>query len=68
MKTYATFLVNDHILVLLDEAASRRAFRVEQPGLLQQIASAASAVKTAFGAPAEYSSILPTLQDYPYRI
>ena len=68
MNAYAIFVVNHHLQVLLDEAATRRQLKVEKPGLRQRIASAASSVKTAVTSPADYSrSILPDLQDYPYR-
>jgi hypothetical protein len=68
MNAYAIFVVNSHLQVLLDEAATRRQLKVEKPGLRQRIASAASSVKTAVTSPADYSrSILPDLQDYPYR-
>ena len=68
MNTYAMFAVNEHLQVLLDEAATHRAFKVEKPGLRQRIASAASAVKSTIDSPADYSrSIIPNLQDYPYR-
>ena len=68
MNTYATFAVNDHLQVLLDEAAARRAFSIEKPSLSERIASAASSVKSTLSTPADYSrSILPTLDDYPYR-
>jgi len=69
MNAYAVFVVNAHIQDLLDEAAAdRRAVSVEKPGILERIASAASSVKTTLESPADYSkSIIPTLQDYPYR-
>ena len=68
MNAYAIFVVNNHLQVLLDEAAARRAVKVEQPGLRQRIASVASSVKATIDSPADYSrSILPSLQDYPYR-
>ena len=68
MNTYATFVVNDHLQVLLDEAATARRFAIEKPSLRTRIASAASSVKAAIEAPADDSrSILPTLNDYPYR-
>ena len=68
MNTFATFTVNEHLQVLLDEAATRRALSVEKPSLRDRIASAASSVKATLGEPADYSrSIIPTLQDYPYR-
>lgn len=68
MNAYANLMVNNHLQVLLDEAAARRIFKAEKPSLRQRIASAASSVKTTLESPADYSrSILPTLQDYPYR-
>jgi hypothetical protein len=68
MNTYANFQVNEHLQVLLDEAAVRRALKIDKPGLLERIASAASSVKATLDTPADYSnSILPTIQDYPYR-
>jgi hypothetical protein len=68
MNAYAIFMVNEHLQVLLDEAATRRQLKVEKPGLRQRIASAASSVKATFESPADYSnSIIPNLQDYPYR-
>ena len=68
MNAYAIFVVNNHLQVLLDEAAARRAVKIEKPGLRQRIASVASLVKATIDSPADYSrSIIPTLNDYPYR-
>jgi hypothetical protein len=68
MNAYAIFAVNNHLQVLLDEAAANRMFQVEKPSLRQRIASAAASVKTTLDRPADYSrSIMPNLQDYPYR-
>ena len=68
MNTFAIFYVNEHLQVLLDEAAARREQHVDKAGLRQRIASAASSVKATLQSPADYSqSILPTLDDYPYR-
>ncbi len=68
MNSYSILVVNEHLEYLLEEAAARRAQTVEKPELLKRIASAASSVKAAIDAPADYSkSILPTLNDYPYR-
>ena len=68
MNAYASFMVNSHLQVLLDEAATHRTFKAEKPSLRQRIASAAASVKTTLESPADYSrSILPTLDDYPYR-
>ena len=68
MNSYSILMATDHIQVLLDEAAARRVHQVDKPGLFKRIASAASSVKAAIDGPADYSqSILPTLNDYPYR-
>ncbi len=68
MNAYAIFVVNDHLQLLLDEAAARRAVKVEKPSLRERIASVASSIKAVIDSPADYSnSILPTLSDYPYR-
>ena len=68
MNAYTTFAVNAHIQDLLDEAAARRLTSAQKPGIIERIASAASSVKTTLQSPADYSkSIIPNLQDYPYR-
>jgi hypothetical protein len=68
MNAYAIFVVNNHLQVLLDEAAARRSVKVEKPSLRERIASAAASAKATIDSPADYSkSILPTLNDYPYR-
>ena len=68
MNSYSILVVNEHLEYLLEEAAARRAQTAGTPGLLKRIASAAASVKSTIEAPADYSqSILPTLNDYPYR-
>jgi hypothetical protein len=68
MNAHATFAVNAHIQDLLDEAAAHRLTSVQKSGIIERIASAASSVKTTLQSPADYSnSIIPNLQDYPYR-
>jgi hypothetical protein len=68
MNAYATFAVNAHIQELLDEAAANRAVAGQKPSMIKRIASAAASVKTTLESPADYSrSIIPDLQDYPYR-
>ena len=68
MNAYAILAVNAHLQDLLDEAAARRMVSVEKPGIRVRIASAASKAKMTLQSPADYSkSIIPNLQDYPYR-
>jgi hypothetical protein len=68
MNAYAIFAVNAHLQDLLDEAAARRMVSVEKPGIRVRIASAASRARVTLQSPPDYSkSIIPNLQDYPYR-
>ncbi len=68
MNAYAIFAVNEHMEFLLAEAAQRRAMRTDKPGLLKQIASSASNARAALAMPLDSrGSILPALEDYPYR-
>ncbi len=65
MNAYAVFAVNDHLEFLLDEAAKRRATKSQKPSLIKRIASAAS---EALAMPLDNrGSMLPKLEDYPYR-
>jgi hypothetical protein len=69
MNLYTAFLVSEHMESLLDEAAKHRVFKSDKPSLFQRIASAASKARELLNAEADYSrSILPTLDDYPYRV
>lgn len=68
MNAYAIFAVNEHMEFLLEEAARHRAMQTDKPGLLERIASAASRVRASLGRPLDNGgSILPKLEDYPYR-
>jgi hypothetical protein len=66
MNAYAVFAVNEHLEFLLDEAAKRRATQSDQPSLLERIASAASGALAAMPLD-NRGTILPKLEDYPYR-
>ncbi len=68
MNGYAIFAVNEHMEFLLAEAAQRRAMRTDKPGILKRIASAASNARAALAMPLDNrGTILPALDDYPYR-
>ena len=68
MNAYAIFAVNEHLEYLIDEAARNRANTVGKPSLSERIASAAEKVRLSVAtAHYEMSSILPKLEDYPYR-
>jgi hypothetical protein len=68
MNAYAIFAVNEHMEFLLDEAAKRRQTQSTKPGILERIASAASSMSASLAMPLDNrGSILPKLEDYPYR-
>ena len=68
MNAIAVLYVNEHLQELLDEAAERHALKPQRPSLRQRIASAASKAQASLGMPLDdRGTILPKLQDYPYR-
>ncbi|HET7169404.1 MAG TPA: hypothetical protein VFI69_09380 [Candidatus Limnocylindrales bacterium] len=68
MNALAVLYVNEHLQELLDEAAERRALDSDRPSLRQRIASAAAGVQARLAMPLDNrGTILPKLQDYPYR-
>jgi hypothetical protein len=68
LNAYAIFAVNEHLEFLLDEAARNRTPKAHKPGLRSRIASRIDKVRTTLAESAhETSSILPKLEDYPYR-
>jgi hypothetical protein len=68
VNAYAIFAVNEHLEFLIDEAAQNRMANAGKPSLRQRIASAVGSLRLRV-ATAKYdtSSILPKLEDYPYR-
>jgi len=68
MNAYAALAVNEHIEYLRAEAAQRRLVQSDKPSLLERIASAASNVSNALAMPLDNrGTILPKLEDYPFR-
>ena len=68
MNAYAIFAVNEHLEYLIDEAARNHAANAGKPSLRARIATAVESVRlTVATATYETSSILPKLEDYPYR-
>ena len=67
MNAYAIFAVNEHLEYLIEDAARNRSQKTG-PSLRQRIANATASVRLNFAtAKYESSSILPKLEDYPYR-
>jgi hypothetical protein len=68
MNAYAIFAVNEHLEFLIEDAARNRTNKPARPSLRQRIADATASVRLNFAtAKYESSSILPKLEDYPYR-
>jgi hypothetical protein len=68
MNAYTALLATEHIEYLRAEAAQRRQVQSDQPSLLDRIASAASTVRQVLALPLDNrGTILPRLEDYPYR-
>jgi len=68
MNAHAIFAVNEHLEYLIDEAARNRAAKVGKPSLRARIATAIDKVRDSVATSTyEMSSILPKLEDYPYR-
>jgi hypothetical protein len=69
MNAYAIFAVNEHLEFLLTEAAERRmAGQLPKRTLKSRITAAIASVRAAVPTTVDTtSSILPRLDDYPYR-
>lgn len=68
LNLIAILAVNEQLDYLLAEAAQRRALQSDKPSLRARLAATISSARSAIQAPVESnSSILPTLDDYPYR-
>ena len=68
MNAYAIFAVNEHLEFLIDEAARNRTSKVGKPSLAKRIASAVESLRMSVDTTTyEKSSLLPKLEDYPYR-
>lgn len=68
MNAFAILVVNEHLTQLRREAAERRANQSEKPGLRQRIASAAASASLRLSMPIDNrGTMIPSLQDYPYR-
>ena len=68
MNAYAIFAVNEHLEYLIDDAARNRVSKARKPSLRSRIAAAVDKVRLSVAASTyETTSLLPKLEDYPYR-
>jgi hypothetical protein len=69
VNVLAIYVANELIQSRMEEAV---AWRMAQemphgPSLRDRVASAAAGLRRLFGSPVESASVLPDLNDYPYR-
>ena len=69
MNAYAVLVVNQHLESLRAEAAHDRLVgQLQKASLRDRLTSVVSSVRSAIAEPADAgTSVLPTLNDYPYR-
>ncbi len=68
MNAYAILAVNEHLEYLIDDAARNRAASAGKPSLRQRIVSAVASLRHSVESTADsVGSVLPKLEDYPYR-
>ena len=69
MNAYAILVVNQHLESLLAEAANERLVnQLPKPSLRDRVTSVMSSVRSVAADQADAgTSVLPTLNDYPYR-
>jgi hypothetical protein len=68
VNAFAVFAVNEHLEFLREEAARNRAKKPAKPSLRNRIAAVSDKVRLNVATSTyEMSSILPKLEDYPYR-
>jgi hypothetical protein len=66
LNAYAIFAVTDHLESLRADAAKRRMTQ-NGPTVRDRIAAAAESFKAVITSAASPDTILPTLNEYPYR-
>ncbi len=67
MNAYAIFAVNEHLEYLLDEAAQNRAANAGKPSFSDRIAKAVKSLRMSFTDSTGSTTVLPKLEDYPFR-
>lgn len=69
MNVLSIYVVNEHILSLMEDAVTRKMAHGQPtgPSLRDRIASAAAGLRRLAGNPTPSEAFLPRLEDYPYR-
>lgn len=69
MNVLAIYVANEHLQSLMERSVERQLAHslVTRPSLRDRIASAATGLRRLVGTPVQSASVLPTLEDYPYR-
>ena len=68
MNAYAILVMNEHLETLRKEAAHNRAYGTQRPSLRKRVSSTFAGLTSSLRAPVETNgTLVPKLQDYPYR-
>ena len=68
MNAYAILVMNEHLETLRTEAAHNRAHGTQRPSLRKRVSSTFAGLHTSLRTPVETNgTLVPKLQDYPYR-
>ena len=66
MNAYALLAVNEHLEYMRAESARRQRYANPGPSLRDRIASVTNGLRRSLGGEPS-TTVLPALQDYPYR-
>jgi hypothetical protein len=69
VNVLAIYVANEHLQSLMERSVERQLAHslATGPSLRDRIASAAAGLRRLVGTPVQSTSVLPSLEDYPYR-
>ena len=68
MNAYAILAMNEHIETLRKEAAHNRTYGTQRPSLRKRVSSTFAGLRHTLRVPVDANgTLVPKLQDYPYR-
>jgi hypothetical protein len=68
MNAFAILVMNEHLETLRKEAAQNRTYGTQRPSLRKRVSSTFAGLHRSLQMPVETNgTLVPKLQDYPYR-
>src|SRR6478752_4325040 len=67
MNAYAILAMNEDLETLRKEAAYNKAYGTQRPSLRKRVSSTFAGLRHTLRVPVENGTLIPKLQDYPYR-